>query len=467
MPRAGRIPPTARTCKVDAADWSVSTATPNDYAADANALAGNDAAYQGLFDVFVSCETFPREDDPGQTCERYVLRFVAKGEGFDAADGAIAKGNSEARIPSGGLSTFKIGVRSAAAPEPDAEHEEAAAAYENIYTYVTSKMDGYRFLTDADIEGNPYQVGSQAYRESYRAPNNDYRLDASYNDGDYVKRGVVPADVLTDGCVGEDGVVKDHTVLGAVSNSLPGFQYDYHELDSSVGAGVEDYTFRGRLALQDVEMEPLSAETGGADGSSSDGDTPADAPSLLALLDGDGEQQYVEPFARNATGRADSAIDEGVFSTLKLRAAYPRLIASHAVQFDPATDRPGLEVEGALGASGSDAKAEGDPAAPGAEGAGDAAADSADGDEPAPAAEEPPATVVGVLDGAKEGSHIDRTGAVSKDDAPDEGEQETLSGEPLQYGDTPWYAVKIENKPLNAEDTRSRARSCTASCASW
>lgn len=55
---------------------------------------------------------------------------------------------------------------------------EVIHSYENIRTYVTSKMDGYQFLADSDIGGNPYQVGNYAQYRLRGSAWEDTRLDA-------------------------------------------------------------------------------------------------------------------------------------------------------------------------------------------------------------------------------------------------------------------------------------------------
>ena len=347
-------------------NWQLSCATAEDYAADADALATDDPTAKSRYTATVTYENVAVSED-GTQAPRYVVRFVASDPAaWNTPQGTVAGGNIEARIPSGGMNTFKFPIASVGAPTYDAEHPETARSYENAYTFVSSKLPGAQLLTDADIPDNPFAVGSKAQLDrthSYGTPSadaGDMRLDAvqdtkTYGSGSSattLSGGVIPYNQIGDG---------SDTVLGVPNNTLPGASYRYAERNADGKTpNVEDYTFRAALHLDDA---------------------------LAAQLNGGGTFMYADPFPRS-NSTFDTVADSGAMSTLKLRVATPRLVASHGVEFDPSMDVPSLEDDDRVR----------EPGAP----------------------------------QAGEGQTIGRDGTLGGDDA-------------LQYGDTPWYRATLAN----------------------
>ena len=371
-------------------NWGISTATAENYRDNKDALKADNENIKKHFDATVTYVQMPREGAEGETEGRYVVRFESNGNDLDDSkgartnkDGAIADGNLEARIASGGLDTFKVAVKTVGAPAYDGEHSETAAAYENVYTYVSSKMRGYKFKTDVDIAGNPFTVGSTARKYNKYTSDDDIRLDAVKNDA--INKGYIPVDSINDGT---------NTVLGKQKNTLPGFQYRYSEENGiSVGStkvplSVEDYTYKAALPLNNVSLPDATG-------------------SLRDVLNGDtahtNGSSYTEKFAK----KGDPALvhdDDGVLSTFKIRATYPRLVADATVEFNPEADRPG-------------------------------AADAVRDNEKTSSA-------------AKDQA-VDRTGKVSSST---QGTDSQRYGEALQYGDTPWYSTTLSNAPSSGQD---------------
>lgn len=358
--------------------WKLSTATADDYAVDSTALTVEDATAKSRFSATVSYEEVC---DPatGERGKRYVVRFVANDPAaWNAEEGNIAPEdaespdayNTESRIPTGGLDTFSFDICTFAGPEGDPAHPETARGYENAYTYVSSKLPGFRFIADSDIEGNPYYVGAPAQVARYNSHashgvEGDARLDASVATAGRTTLGVIPADTLDDG---------PDTRAGRQNNTLPGYQDRYLETDA---LNIEDYTFRSDLALTEA---------------------------VRTALDADGETVWSDSFNRKATGKADTKDDEGAQGTIKFRIASPRLEASYEVQVDPQADLP----------------------SPVDDGTGHSATADTTGH-------------------ATDGNRVGRDGSVVS--VSDDPEVPTAETEPLQYGDTPWYAATISNTP--------------------
>ena len=357
-------------------NWGMSTAVAEDYQKGNNAIATSNEAAMERYDAEVSYEEVAQ--DNGAPAKRYVVRFIAKDPegGWNRPQGNIGAApdaNTESRIPSGVLNTFSFQISTVAAPTYDGDHPETGRSYENVRTYVTSKMGGYQFLSDEDVPDNPYKVGApaqaeRAYRWGGNGAEGDVRLDASvatYTAGSSsLTLGVLPHDVIDDG---------PDTVSGRQDNRIPGYAERYRErATDGLTPGIEDYTFRTRLNLGD---------------------------GAAAALDGDAVTSDEDPFARRASGLPDASADDGLLATFKLRASAPRLVADHAVEFNPDTDVPSLE----------------------------------DNDLAHPA-------------GARKAGHgerIGRDGAVSS--AKPDADGSVPASEPLQYGDTPWYRATLAN----------------------
>ena len=334
-------------------DWSVNyayNATKDTRGLLAN---GNDAkdAWKD-FKATVTYEKVADQSTPANEQYRFVVRFEARGDVDLTGQSAVTYNASapddittetavngarsrEQRLVAYGTDTFKFNILTLGAPRQDAtekSHDEVIRSYENIRTYVSSKMDGYQFLADSDISGNPCQVGNLAQYRLRGSAGEDIRLDArqavyrthntygyetNYNATNYygasdnglyrcVYAGVVPPNMLDDGPYTRNGEPQ--------ANWLPGFTRRYSEgqngLDSltpaasNAGMIVEDYRFRKNYALSAVSTRALNGNT---------------------------SVRYTEAFARQTraadggkvTTTTDARAEGGLMSGLKLRAAYP------------------------------------------------------------------------------------------------------------------------------------------------
>ena len=384
---------------MEAADWNVV------YSQDATADSrdklsnGNNASDEQKLKDFTATVTYEEvEAEDGASEWRFVVRFIANGNDFNNADGnvddrnvmdaAATTDNTEQRIKTNGMDTFKFDIVSYDEPKQDdaGEHEETKKAYENIRTYVSSKMGGFRFKSDTDIAGNPYQVCSAAnFRSYYVDRTHDKRLDArvavyrssgsdlSDHTGNenpnhtYVRPGVIPYDLYDDG---------QDTVENVPSNLLPGFVGTYSELGTSdvangtsidrAGKGVlvEDYAFRSDYAL---------------------------SPKSTMGLNGNDTESSIEGYINRLTGAADSHTDAGAYSALKIRSSYPSFTTSYEVEVEP-SDRPSDDPNAASG------------------------------------------TGTSTGNGAVDGEVLDIDGGKTGDDE-----------KSWQYDDTPWYSISVVN----------------------
>ena len=114
---------------------------------------------------------------------RYVVRIESTADGYNSGAADMIT-----RIATDGLDVFKLNVVTVAKPKA-LKGNQSADVYENVRSFVTSKMTGFNFLTDNDITvketglnvtakkaDNPYTVGSpimltkqQLYNATYGA----------------------------------------------------------------------------------------------------------------------------------------------------------------------------------------------------------------------------------------------------------------------------------------------------------
>lgn len=125
------------------------------------------------YDVKVTYEQIARKDDDGQDIKengktvtegRYVVRFYPKA-GVDA------------KILSGEGRTFTFDTFVYASPKIDTyqgDNKNLQDTYESNYTYLSSKINGFKALTDESIKGNPYTVASLAYNKYFDTEKNQY-----------------------------------------------------------------------------------------------------------------------------------------------------------------------------------------------------------------------------------------------------------------------------------------------------
>ena len=131
------------------------------------------------FRATVTYEKVTMTDTDGDTAAsdgeeyRYVVRFLPQDDDLDAPDGAVGAGNSEQRIKSDGAGLFSFDIVTYEEPvREEGDPEQVENSYENVRSYVSSAMGGYRFISDTDIGGNPYLVGAE------KQSSGDLRLDA-------------------------------------------------------------------------------------------------------------------------------------------------------------------------------------------------------------------------------------------------------------------------------------------------
>ncbi len=383
----------------------------------------------------------PVTTDTGETEYRYVVRFEPKADGYNSDADLVT------RIVNDGLATFKLNIMTYGEPKLSVEPSITSRAYDNIRTFVTSKVDGYKYLTDEDItvangtdggrteqpggnferesgiqdasmsvvgplKSNPFTVGSEtqltrqermtwlAYRASSGAWGNiswttynntlhglgwhetDKRLDASQsifytyiNKGDNGAtydtlanvRGVVPTNHINSG---------NFTTESVPTNYLIGFNGHYTEGNGTDilfgtqripnamgGTGLPArLPLRGSAtALEDKNgnlfATPITQGKGLPVGDYSYdgmryGLSSATTNSMnrgsvrpQAGEDVDADATHLEPFANryytdeDARVAAQTHIDGGVYSTVKLRTKVPTLNVDFEVEANP-TDRP-------------------------------------------------------------------------------------------------------------------------------
>lgn len=193
---------------------------------------------------------------------RYVVRFIPKA---DADGGEIAE---EARLASGNANIFSLKTFTIAAP--NAQTKEGAEGdlernYQNNRTYVTSKIDGFKYLVDEDIQGNEYTVGSYGtFRFNTLA---DIRLDAvqktyTYNGGTY-ERGNIPDDKLA------HAYENDTPLIGRLTKYEETQEFNVEDYfaaglkDKAVLSNAQkDFNQNGRLTHNDYDLQQDIADIG-------------------------------------------------------------------------------------------------------------------------------------------------------------------------------------------------------------
>lgn len=387
------------------ADWSM-VYSPNSTVAHKDQLAGDDKVAKQGFRATVTYELVDAVNDKPDEYEqtgpvakqwRYVVRFTAVGNDSNNQDGNIVAnniassntsattGNSEQRIASGAMGTFKFNIATYAETiytnaEKEAGHEEAFRTYENIRTYVSSKMSGYKFLSDHEIEGDRYQVGSRAYYP-YRNESDD-RLDARDGGEQSPARGTIPYNSVNVGNATNENVPTSY---------IPGFVGTYVESEGTSaynwttartttldlgglynqGLLVEDYSYRPSYGLSFATTQGLNGNT-----------TTARNEKY-----GNRVNEFAVP---------DMHVDAGSFAALKTYTGYPSLTVYYQAEKTP-IDRPSDAAGIALGASQSTGT------------------------------------------GADKGYVIDSTGVVR------ESESEDVSLNPWEYDDHLWFSARAWN----------------------
>ena len=230
----------------------------------------------------------------GEKEGRFVITFTPK------ADANAGDREKEARIASDSANIFSVDTFTYDMPKvetKDGDKEELYRNYEDNRTYVTSKIDGFKYLTDEDIPGNVYTVGSPsqlrwAYYGNYIRDN---RMDAimkthswTYGGNHYsATMGSIPDDKLKH-------TFEDNTfVIGSMKK--------YSETDE---LNVEDYT-------EDVSGASLRD------------------PLKLSDSQKDFDQSGSMTHKDYKTGEELS--DIGVMNTMKLRTKAPRLVTENYV----------------------------------------------------------------------------------------------------------------------------------------
>ncbi len=178
--------------------------------------------------TYEEIEAVDENGDPtGETEGRYVVRFEAKADSEDDFTDLV----NGARILSGDVDIFSFKVFTYDTPKTtvkgDDGTEEVDKAlrdrYQDVRTYISSKMDGFDFISDNDIQDNPYTVGSPA---QYRVRNGqdffryDNRLDARIVGGTY-PGGHIPVDVMTNGSFFAAGAEYKETDVFNVEDYAP------------------------------------------------------------------------------------------------------------------------------------------------------------------------------------------------------------------------------------------------------
>ncbi len=222
--RTTRFPYTGNgtTVEISAQDWDISSvvgADASNYTNLNNAVTPTEATgYTTLNSVndnlsnewktanFKVTSTYELvSTDTGANEYRYVVRFEPKSTGFNEKTDLITS------IVNNGLATFKLNIVTYDEPK-GLDGEASYRAYDNIRTYVTSKVPGYKFLTDQDVtvkQGpsatavqNPFYVGSKAVLTPYHnsdsqrysyGPTSDVRKSVF---GGYVNKKIGGANVL-------------------------------------------------------------------------------------------------------------------------------------------------------------------------------------------------------------------------------------------------------------------------------
>ena len=306
----------------DQADWGVSYTD----GATANEPDANAEDMQPGFRATVTYEKVTMTDTDGDTAAsdgeeyRYVVRFLPQDDDLDAPDGAVGAGNSEQRIKSDGAGLFSFDIVTYEEPvREEGDPEQVENSYENVRSYVSSAMGGYRFISDTDIGGNPYLVGAE------KQSSGDLRLDARASK-DY------PTAPVPSNCMADEGTREE-----VPFNWLPGFSGTYAEMgdmrnttaneEGDVSLGdvvereglpllVEDYAFRPAWSLTEENTQ---------------------------ALDGDDAAVYQDAFSNRAAGSADQIPDAGSYAALKLRTSYPSFTSSYEVEADPVRPLDGAD----------------------------------------------------------------------------------------------------------------------------
>lgn len=132
-----------------------------------------------------------------ETTKRYVVQIFAKMDNDTSAKSTKSeleqRRKDEAVIPNDALYNFCIRTFTYAEPETDTkdgEETDLSQNYQNNYSYVSSKVNAYKFIIDDDIAGNPYTVCSRAaidvlrnyYYDNFHYRGADARKDAVKRD---------------------------------------------------------------------------------------------------------------------------------------------------------------------------------------------------------------------------------------------------------------------------------------------
>ena len=148
---------------IDASDWDISmvegadssnytnlaaTAAPADDPTGYQTLKSvndnlSDAWKQANFKVTYSFE--PVTSDDGSVEYRYVVRFEPTADGYNSDRDLVTS------IVNNGLATFKLNIMTYAEPKQGIDPAVTSRSYDNIRAFVTSKLDGFKYLVDEDI----------------------------------------------------------------------------------------------------------------------------------------------------------------------------------------------------------------------------------------------------------------------------------------------------------------------------
>ncbi len=239
-------------------------------------FAANDDDVKALYQGTVTYQTFEGDaasdvddgDEPAdEPTGRYVVRFEPRADYTDD-DAAL-----EARIESGDMNTFKFDVTTVGEPSGDGN----AAVYDNVYTFVSSKMQGYKFLSDADFADKTDGRGS-AYKWKVNDPfapyyaeekpgsaNYDDRIDAVEKDvtmytGSRLSGGGWATERVTGGVL-PDNLVADDSYITKVRGDKASSADSEGALNRLAGYGGV-YTERNGFDFRSSLMQSLALANG-------------------------------------------------------------------------------------------------------------------------------------------------------------------------------------------------------------
>ena len=241
--------------------------------ADVKNITEAPAAEKAKYAVQVTYEQIPCYDGDKlmeRTEGRYVIRFTPTMEAVDDAEQEVRLASEEAAI-------FSVKTITERVPRVETDRRgiqgDLHKNYQDNRTYLGSKLPGFKYVVDEDIQGNnPYFVGSYGQAVGY-----DNRLDAVRHGG---YAGNLPDDKLN------HAYEKDTPLIGSLRKYL---ETDTQNVEDYCAAnGKEDLNYEARL------------------------------PDGLKDFDRSGSFTHVEA----ATGQSFN--DSGVMNTLKIRVASPR-----------------------------------------------------------------------------------------------------------------------------------------------